>query len=212
MSVKLILLVLVGLHILFFIKCEEPKSKESHVQLSETGNSEELERIFASNQFDPQKTYGPISLSIDLKPFIKLGQRIEELDKRLSLQKDVNGRYSEKSALIVDYFSADTDLSAKIKEGSINGILFFSADRKKGEIFDISGSWTIDANLEDENSKLEVEKAIVDKLFPVLEGKLQIKPNWSYAIENATLIEHFKISQPGESQAYWKLNYSVEPK
>ncbi len=212
MDVKIIPLILLLLNGLFFLQCDDAKLKKVQKQTSEIDNKEKLERVFASVKFNPQKSYEKISLQNKGKPFIRLGQKIELLDESLSFQRDANGLYSEKSDLIVDYYSTDNDLSVLTKEGSINGILFFSADRMKGEIFNIAGSWAIDVDLKDEKSKLEVEKMVIEKLFPVLKDEFEVKSNWSYTNEKATLLEHFKLSQSNTSQAYWKLSYAVEPK
>ena len=146
------------------------------------------------------------------KPIFNPGQQVESLDEKFSCVRDPNGDHSDMRKWVFDYYCSDPSLSAYLKTGSINGILFFSSAKDKGKIFSISGSWTIDADLTNQKVKQESIKAITEKLFPILKDKLELNPGWSYTNEKDSFTEYFKVTSPGESGAYWKLNYEVKTK
>src|SRR5215212_2295950 len=104
-----------------------------------------LDSILKTENFNSGMDYGKVSLIYKGKSIFSLGQKLETLDSTFSFRYDPNGKYSNSFNLVIDYLSLDDNLSINLSEGSINGILFFSADQKNKGVFNIGGNWTIAA-------------------------------------------------------------------
>lgn len=147
-----------------------------------------VDSILKLEHFRREATYEPLSLSYKGKPILNLGQKVENLDSTLSFRHDPNGKYWDIN-LVKDHLSVDDNLSIELKQGSINGILFFSSDQIENQIFRLSGYWTIGTELT-ENNKDEIIKQITEKLFPILKDKLQFESGWSFENKEENYVEH----------------------
>jgi hypothetical protein len=126
----------------------------------------QLDSIFQSEKFDTNKIYSePCCLQYKGRSLLTLGQNVNQLDTSLSFRPDPNGNYDKYSNLITDYLSLDNFYSAKVSTGSIDGIIFFSAD-KKGRIFNLSSNWTLNADLVDTSGMETIH--LLTKFFPCL--------------------------------------------
>jgi len=172
----------------------------------------ELKICRAKDAFDRKKQFDPLSLVVEGRRQTFLGRRIKEVRSELHIGLDPNGEFSAVPDPVTDYFSMDPRLSLQLNEGSVNGILFVAALEDGGRIFDVSGSWLFDLDLENEGSVNEARSAIEEKLFPELKDKLRIEPGWEYSIEKDTLSEQFTISLPEAGRPYASLYYEVRMK
>lgn len=196
--------------VLFLLGCNTSENKKPEHQLYSKLRTE-IDLIFDTKGFKRNINYEPISLQFGGKSILYLGQDIEKLDSAFIFSRDANGANAYKLDVVTDYFSTDKQLSIELKEGTINGIFYFSADQIDHQIFTVSGSWVIDVFELTEEVQQEIYNEIITKLFPVLEGKLKIIENWKYEIDRQDYIEYFEIKAPQEGRSHWwYLTYGIE--
>ena len=119
-----------------------------------------LDSIYRAEKFDSIKDYKPLSLNYKGNPILRIGQKTSELDSTLSYRMDPNMDYQGFENLITDYLSIDDNLLIELGNySSLNGIAFFSADRKSKRIFNVSASWYFDLNMENMEKKEKTEKS-----------------------------------------------------
>lgn len=171
----------------------------------------ELKAIFYSHNFSKNLKYAPISLIYKGKSILSPGQKTEKLDSLFSYRYDSEGGFRDEFNIVRDYLSLDDNLSIELKEGSINGILFFSSDQKENKIFNISGNWTIATKLTEDN-KEEIIEEITEKLFPILRDKLKFESGWKYENIKDNYIEYFSLNSLNKNRHYWNLDYEVKMK
>lgn len=193
--------------ILFSCGCGQKKIENKNA----LDNLSKLDSIFNVENFQPETSYTPISLYYKSNPLLIPGQKTEDLPDNLSYRPDPNSDYQDYFDLIIDYLSLDDNFSIELSSGSINGIIFFSADRIEKRIFNIRGHWTIDKDI-DNDSINEINQAICDRLFPKLKGKIEFNDDWNYSINHQNLSEIFKLKAPVKNGGRWTLSYSVELK
>ena len=173
----------------------------------------QLDSIFNSENFDTAKLYSEsCCLQYKGKPLLTIGQTVNQLDKTLSFRPDPNGSFDKHSNIITDYLSIDDFYSAEVSTGSINGIIFFSAD-KKGRIFNLSCSWTLNADLVDTSGMETIH--ILNKFFPCLPS--DFKGKRTFELTHNDFIEKFKLYPSLDSgdanhnyDSHWFLDYSVK--
>lgn len=170
-----------------------------------------VDSVLISENFEREKKYEPISLNYNGKPILSPGEKIQNLDSTFSFRYDPNGKYWDKFNLIKDYLSLDDNLSIELTQGSINGILFFSYDQIENQIFNISGNWTIDAEIT-QKSEGEIIEQITERLFPILKDKLKFREGWKFINEKENYIEYFLVNPPKENGFWWTMNYEVKMK
>ena len=192
--------------ILLFSSCVNVENQENE---SEIGS--EIESIMNSENFKREISYEPISLNFKGKPILSLGQKVETLDTTLSFRYDPNGDFWDKVNLIKDHLSLDDNLSIELKQGSINGIFFFSSDQKENQIFNVAGNWTIGTKITEDN-EAEIIEQIVEKLFPILRGQLRFEENWKYENPKKKYVEYFTMNPPKENGFYWTMDYEIKMK
>ncbi len=184
-----------------------------HQKNSKTQKLSQLDSIFNSENFDTTKLY-PESCCLQYKgkPLLTIGQNVNQLDTSLSFRPDPNGSFDKHSKIITDYLSLDDFYSAKVSTGSIDGIIFFSAD-KKGRIFSLSCSWTLNAELVDTSGMETIH--ILKKFFPCL--PLDFKGKRVFELTHKDFIEKFNLyPSPDSADAdlghnpHWSLRYSVK--
>lgn len=169
-----------------------------------------LDSIYRAEKFDSIRIYKPLSLIYKGKPILRIGQKTSELDSTLSYRMDPNMDYQGFEYLITDYLTTDDHLSIELGNySSLNGIAFFSADRKSKRIFNVSASWYFD--LKQENMEQIAIDSITKRIFPILKNKIQLKNDWNYEFESDNQIEKFKVTQR-ETDKGWNLNYEVKIK
>lgn len=169
-----------------------------------------LDSIYSAKKFDRLRNYRPLSLNFKGKPILRIGQKTSDLDSTLSYRMDPNLDYRGYESLITDYLTIDSDLSIDLGNySSLNGIVFFSADRKSKRIFNVSASWYFDLN--QENKEHAAIDSITKQIFPILRNKIQLRRDWSYEFESENQIEIFKVRQR-ETDKGWNLNYEVKLK
>jgi len=181
-------------------------------QNSKTEKLPQFDSILYSENFDTSKLYSePCCLQYKGKPLLTIGQNINQLDTSLSFRYDPNGRFEKHSKTITDYLSLDDFYSAKVSTGSIDGIIFFSAD-KKGRIFSLSCCWTLNADLVD-TSGMEIIN-ILKQFFPCLPNDFKGKKEFD--LTHKDFIEKFTLYPSQHSADYdnnylphWSLDYSV---
>jgi hypothetical protein len=187
------------------ISCNQKKDK--------TNKLSQLDSIFNSENFDTAKVYSePCCLQYKGRPLLTIGQNVNQLDSSLSFRTDPNGTYYKHSNIITDYLSVDDFYSTKVSTGSIDGILFFSAD-KKGRIFSLSCSWTLNAELVDTSGMETIH--ILNKFFPCLPS--DFKGKRVFELAHKDFIEKFKLNPSLDSadadhryKSKWSLEYSVK--
>ncbi|WP_299117436.1 hypothetical protein [uncultured Winogradskyella sp.] len=189
--------------------------KNSEKQNKPSGQIDEVEfkvdSILNAQNFNKTTQYEAISLVYNGKPLVSLGQKIEQLDPTLSFRDDPNGDFWNKTYLIKDHLSMDKNLSMSLSKGSINGILFFSSDQIDHQIFNISGGWTIEAEVTKENESEVVNE--ITKLFPCLKNNLELREDWEYINKKEKYIEYFIINSSKENNGvFWTMNYDVKIK
>ena len=184
-------------------------NSESRISKSET--ELEVDSIFLSHHFNRDVAYEPISLIYNEKPILSPGQKVQNLDSTLSFRYDPNGDFWNAFNLIADHLSLDDDLSIALKQGSINGIFFFSSDQIGNQIFNISGNWTIGTELTDSNQE-EIIHQFTENLFPILKGKLVFEKNWNFENRKKGYIEYFSTYPPKGKGFYWTIDYQVKMK
>ena len=169
-----------------------------------------LDSIYAVEKFDSTRVYKPLSLNYKGNPILKIGQKTIELDSALSYRMDPNMDYQGYENLITDYLSTDDNLSIELGDySSLNGIVFFSTDRKSKRIFNVSGSWYFD--LQKDNMEQVAIDSITKQLFPILKDRIQLENDWTFKLESDNQIEKFKVTQR-ENDKGWNLNYEVKLK
>ena len=168
----------------------------------------QIDSILHSKNFKREIKYEPISLTYNGRSILSPGQKIETLDSTLSFRYDPNGDFWNKLNLIKDHVCLDDELSIELKQGSINGIFFFSSDQKENQIFNIAGNWTIGTKLT-KNNEDEIIEYITNQLFPILKKKLRFEENWKYEIKKPNYIEYFAMNPPKENGFYWTMDYKV---
>src|SRR5437868_6401518 len=111
--------------------CTYKSGSTNHAKLSQ------LDSIFSEANFDTLITYNdPCCLHYKGKPLFIIGKSIKDIDTGLSFRPDPNGKYDKFSRIVTDYLSLDDFFSANLSTGSLDGALYFSAD-KRGRIFRI---------------------------------------------------------------------------
>ena len=169
-----------------------------------------LDSIYRAEKFDSIRTYKPLSLNYKGNPILRIGQKTSELDSTLSYRMDPNMDYQGYENLITDYLTTDDNLSIELGNfSSLNGIVFFSADRKSKRIFNVSASWYFDLN--DDNIANVAIDSITKILFPIVKDKIELDSTWSYQYKTENQVEHWKLTK-GEIMSGWNLNYNVELK
>ena len=168
-----------------------------------------LDSIYMSKNIDFDSNYKSLSLHVDGKPILKIGQSLFELKSIFSYKMDVNGTF-QNNPLITDYMSTEDRISAfKIGKSSyINGTLYFSADTINKKIFDISGGWYIaeyDDNVED-----SITNFINQNLFPQLDNKFKLIDGWNTKIESYNQTEYLSLEKNDYDS--WSLEYKVKYK
>ena len=149
----------------------------------------QLDSIFHSENFDTTKIYSePCCLHYKGKPLLAIGQNVKDLDTTFSFRRDPNGIYEKYTNIIADYLSVDDFFSVKLSTGSLDGIIFFSAD-KQGRIFALTCDWTINAELVDTSSMEAIH--ILKKYFPCLPSNLKEKK--VFELPHKDFIEKFKF-------------------
>lgn len=152
-----------------------------------TNKLSQLDSIFHSENFDTAKIYSePCCLQYKGRPLLTIGQNVSQLDSSLSFRPDPNGTYEKHSNVITDYLSVDDFYSTKVSTGSIDGIIFFSAD-KKGKIFGLSCNWTLNADLVDTSGMETID--ILNKFFPCLQSDFKGKK--TFELKHKDFIEKF---------------------
>jgi hypothetical protein len=171
-----------------------------------------IDSIFQNENFDPTKVYSnPICLLYLGKPLLTIGQNIARLDTSLSFRPDPNLKYQEYYPIITDFISVDEYYTVKQSTGSLNGIIYFSAD-KSGRVFSISGSWLFDIDMTNE-TKQEALQTIKTKFFPCLLESLDFESKRKVAIRNMDFMETFDLVPPDNSKSgfgKWSINYEVK--
>jgi hypothetical protein len=176
----------------------------------ETQRTKTLDSIFTAEKFNSKIEYEPLCLCHNGKPIFSIGQKIFEIDSTLSYRMDPNMDYQGYEYIVTDYLTTDDHLSIKLGEySSINGITFFSADKKYYHLFNVSGSWYFDLN-EDNMEKVAID-SITNRLFPILKGKIKLESSWKYDHQSKNQIEHWTISTV-DGMGGWNLHYEVELK
>ncbi len=198
------------LAILFLNSCGYFKNQKNDSEISSDMETR-IDSILNSENFDRKIFYEPISLNFKGKAILRPGQKLDALDTTLSFRYDPNGGFWDKFNLIEDHLSLDDNLSIELKEGSINGIFFFSSDQQEKQIFNIAGNWTIATEVSDENEDQIIEQ-ITGKLFPCLKGKIVFEENWKYENKKRDFVEHFKLKSPKENGYSWTMDYEVKMK
>ena len=192
---------------IILMSCGHKKNENKYA----VDNLARLDSIFIVENFRPETSYAPISLYYKSKPLLTPGQKTEDLPNNFSYRPDPNSDYQDYYNLIIDYLSLDDNLSIELSSGSINGIIFFSADRLEKRIFNVTGHWTIDMDIDDD-SKYEINQAICNRLFPDLKDKIEFIDDWNYSINHQNHSEIFKLKAPDKNGGRWTLSYSVELK
>jgi hypothetical protein len=189
------------------ISCQQKSSK--------TEKLSQLDSIFYSENFDTTRLYSePCCLQYKGKPLLTIGQNINQLDTSLSYRFDPNGkydRYDKNISIVTDYLSLDDYYSTKVSTGSIDGIIFFSAD-KKGRIFNLSCSWTLNRDLVDTSGMETIQ--LLNKFFPCL--PTDFKGKQKFELTHKDFVETFRlypltdsiITENGSSPR-WSLDYEV---
>ena len=195
--------------ILLFNYCARPDNlKKESQQITE--KKFQVDSILNSHNFNREVLYDPLSLIYNGKPILRPGQKVENLDSTLSFRYDPNGDFWNKSYLIKDHLSLDEDLSINLKQGSINGILFFSSDQVDNQIFNVTANWTIDTDINEKNSG-EIIEIFEKQLFPSLTEKIKFEENWEYEVEKDNYVEYFRMNSPEESpNLYWTIDYYIQ--
>lgn len=198
--------ILITLIILIFVISCKPADRKLAENKSDR-NRIVLDSIFHVEKFDGEKKYQPLSLKYKGNSILKIGQKTTELDSTFSYRADFNMNYQGFENIITDYLSTDDNLSVELGDfSSLNGIAFFSADRKSKRIFNVSGNWYFDLNKE--NIEQVAIDSITKRIFPILKNKIQLKNDWSYEFESENQIEKFRVTQR-ETEKDWVLNYEV---
>ena len=165
--------------------------------------------ILRSENFDTTKIYKiPVSLHYRGNPLLTFGQTTLSLDSNLSFRYDPNGMYSEDYACIVDYLSLDDYLSIEQETGSLSGILFFSADKRK-RIFHLGATWIFDTDTTKEVRK-EALQAFVSRFFPTLKSEVDFETQRKLILENAEFTEIYEFAFPDTSVSSfqkWRFYY-----
>ena len=190
------------------ISCKQTDKKiaENRIDL----NQIVLDSIYRVEKFDITVSYQPLSLNFKGKSIFTIGQKTTEIDSTLSYRMDPNMEYQGCENIITDYLTTDDNLSINLGNySSLNGIAFFSADRKTKRIFNVAGSWYFD--LQKENMEQIAVDSITKNLFPILKDKIQLVNGWTYDFVTENQIEKFKVTKR-ENDKGWNLNYQVELK
>lgn len=194
--------------LILVVSCKQNDRKTAEIKTDR--NQIILDSIYNAEKFDSIRTYKPLSLIYKGNPILRIGQKTSELDSTLSYRMDPNMDYQGYEFLITDYLSTDDNLSIELGNySSINGIAFFSADRKSKRIFNVSASWYFD--LQKVNMEQVAIDSITKRLFPILIDKIQLKNDWTYELETENQIEKFKVTQR-ENDKGWNMNYEVKLK
>ncbi len=194
--------------LIFGVSCKQTDRKIDKNKTNQ--NQIVLDSIYRAEKFDSTITYKPLILNYKGKSIFTIGQKTTEIDSTLSYRMDPNMDYQGYENIITDYLSTDDNLSIQLGNySSLNGIAFFSADRKSKRIFNVSANWYFD--LQKENMKQVAIDSITKHLFPILKDKLQLKNDWTYELESENQIEKFKVIQR-ENDKGWNLNYEVKLK
>jgi len=187
--------------------------KQTDKKIAENGidlNQIVLDSIYQVEKLDSTVNYQPLSLNFKGKPIFSIGQKTTEIDSNLSYRMDPNMDYQGYENIITDYLTTDDNLSIGLGNySSLNGIAFFSADRKSKRIFNVAGSWYFE--LQKENMEQIAIDSITNNLFPILKNKIQLINGWTYDFVTENQIEKFKVTQR-ENDKGWNLNYQVELK
>ncbi|WP_075343876.1 hypothetical protein [Tenacibaculum agarivorans] len=169
-----------------------------------------LDSIYRVEKLDTTKEYRPLSLQYKGKALFKIGEKITKIDTTLSYRIDPNMDYQNYGNIITDYLTLDDYFTIDIgKHSSLNGIGFFSVDKKSKRIFNVSANWYFD--LQENDMEQSVIDSITKRLFPVLKDKIQLKNNWIYKLESKNQIEIFKITNREINEGY-NLDYEVKLK
>jgi hypothetical protein len=189
-----------------------------HQKGAKTESISKIDSIFQSENFDTSKLYSePCCLQYKGKPLLTIGQNTNKLDTSFSYRFDPNGVYDRDDkniSIVTDYLSLDDYFSAKVSTGSIDGIVFFSAD-KKGRIFALSCNWTLNADLVDTSGMETVQ--ILNKFFPCL--PTDFKGKRQFELQHKDFFETFKLNPMTDSirtengiSPRWTLEYDVKLK
>ena len=168
--------------------------------------------IVSLTNFDTLKIYGsPVCLQYKGSPLLTIGQNMLALDTGLSFRPDPNLEYSQYSPDITDYLSVDDFYYVRLNSGSLNGIIYFSTDKKK-RIFTLRGSWLFDMDINNDTKNLALQ-AITTNLFPCIKGQLDFDKKLKTKIEHADFTETFELVPPdttrGRTYDRWDLEYEV---
>lgn len=192
--------------LIFGFSCIQKKIVNNELE----NNNKLLDSILIVEKFASNIDYTPLSLMYHKKPIFYIGQSINTIDSSLSYRPDPNYDYQDYFHLVKDYLSLDDYLSIRLNENSsINGIIFFSVDQRKNQIFNVAGSWTFDL-LDTTLNKVAID-SVTTHLFPVLKNKLTIKNNWKYKHEKTHQIEKWDLIKKDRLNS-WSLEYNVQLK
>lgn len=189
---------------LIFIFCSCSNQVENNI-------SKTIDSIFKKENFNPNTQYEPISLFFKGKPILTLGKSIDDIDSTLVFRSDPNLKYQDSSHSITDYLCIDKQLRFEFENSTanLNGVLYFSAEKQKKQIFHITGHWGFMGL-----SNPTTEKATIDfvenELFPVLKGKFEIKKDWTFEIDKGKYVEFFNLIFTENRIFDWVLNYEIK--
>ena len=111
------------------------ESKGTENETKEEANNLVLDSIYTAEHFDPDRIYSSIGLFKDSLPFMKPGQTLDQLPEWFDYREDPNADYWEHYEVVVDYLSIPEEFRVELEDGSVNGIMFFSAGQKDKKIF-----------------------------------------------------------------------------
>jgi|SRR5690554_1774735 len=164
-----------------------------------------------NKEFNESKEYNPISLIYKEEPLLTPGQKLEDLNSSLSYRLDPMSRQNGDFKYKKDFLSTDDYFTVDLDNGVVSGIVFFHSDNSNNRITGVSGNWTFSTNKDSLSLQLAIDK-FTNHLFPILNGKLELKKDWSLEIERNNYTEMFKLNNPEHDYSSWSLYYKAIPK
>jgi hypothetical protein len=155
-----------------------------------------LDSIFLSKNFDTTLNYkDSCSLFFKEKPLFKMGQLLNQLDNSFSYSLDANGTFQNEFDLVTDHYSTDTAFTKKQASGSLNGIVYFTTD-KKGRVFTLHAAWLLDIPNTAE-AETEAINTLRKDFFPCLPDDFNYTQ--TFRRTHKLFIEDFAISRSPDS-------------
>jgi hypothetical protein len=172
-----------------------------------------LDSIFFAEGFDTAVNYSDTPcLLYKGKPLLTIGGQVSRLVPTFAFQRDTAGKYAKYPQLVTDYLSRDRFFSAKLTTGTIDGVLYFTADNC-GRIIRIGGSWDLNADLVD-TAGMEILGFLQNNYFPCLPQRLKTEQPDEVAHKNFK--EIFRLYSSPDSadrdhgyKPHWSLDYSI---